>query len=267
MKRTNIPLLLCLFLLISASGMAQGVIKRNAAVTTTTQKTGKSPAKKPTPASSKARTSSPSPSRQTSVKQKPSPYVNGHEYVDLGLSVKWATCNVGASQPQEYGDYYAWGETQTKSDYSWKTYKLGRGNQDSMKKYNCTFKTYGPVDNKRTLDPEDDVAHVKWGGTWRMPTDEEQTELRDNCIWTYTSIDGVNGYEVKSKKNGKSIFLPTAGHYWDKNYYVAGSFAYYWSSTVCDLPNNAWNIDFSSTGINRYQGSRHLGQSVRPVCP
>ena len=100
---------------------------------------------------------------------------NGHEYVDLGLpsGLKWATCNVGASSPEVYGGYYAWGETEEKSSYSWSTYKWCNGSYDTMTKY-CTSSSYGTVDNKTTLDPQDDVAHVKWGGRWRMPTLEEQ---------------------------------------------------------------------------------------------
>ena len=130
-----------------------------------------------------------------------------HEYVDLGLSVKWATCNMGASSPEEYGDYYAWGETETKSTYDWNTYKWCKGSENTLTKY-CTDSDYGTVDNKTVLDPEDDVAHVKWGGNWRMPTDAEIEELRENCIWKWTTQNGKNGYKVTSKKNGNSIFLP-----------------------------------------------------------
>ncbi|MDD6782411.1 MAG: hypothetical protein PUD89_05750, partial [Bacteroidales bacterium] len=103
---------------------------------------------------------------------------NGHEYVDLGLpsGLKWATCNVGATAPEAYGDYYAWGETTTKSTYEWSTYKWCDGSYDTQTKY-CTSSSYGTVDNKTVLDLADDAARANWGGAWRMPTDEEWTEL------------------------------------------------------------------------------------------
>ena len=105
-------------------------------------------------------------------------YHNGHEYVDLGLpsGIKWATCNVGATTPEEYGDYFAWGETQPKDYYDWSTYKYCNGDEYSITKY-CTRSTYGTVDIKTTLELSDDAARVNWGGKWRMPTIEEQKEL------------------------------------------------------------------------------------------
>ena len=136
---------------------------------------------------------------------------NGHEYVDLGLpsGLKWATCNVGATAPEEYGDYFAWGETETKATYDLSNYKWCNGTYESMTKY-CTNSEYGIVDNKTTLELSDDAARVNWGGSWRMPTKAEQDELRntDNCTWEWTTQNGVNGYKVTSKKNGNSIFLP-----------------------------------------------------------
>ena len=133
------------------------------------------------------------------------------EAVDLGLSVKWANVNVGAISPEDYGDYFAWGETELKTDYSWSTYKfeLGTDENGPFSKY-VTNSSYGTVDNKTVLDPEDDAAHVNWGGSWRMPTDAEWTELRTKCTWTWTSE--VNGMLVTGP-NGKSIFLPAAGDY------------------------------------------------------
>ena len=128
------------------------------------------------------------------------PY-NGHEYVDLGLSVKWATCNVGAVSPEDYGDYFAWGETEPKDFYAWSTYKWCNGSYDTLTKY-CTDSKYGTVDNKTVLDLEDDAAHVNWGGDWRMPTKAEQDELYNNCTWEWTTQNGVNGYKVTSKING-----------------------------------------------------------------
>ena len=135
-----------------------------------------------------------------------------HEYVDLGLSVKWATCNVGASKPEDNGNLYAWGETEVKEQYTMRTSKWG--SPFSLKKYNINSEQ-GTVDNKTTLDLEDDVAHVTWGGNWRMPTREEMDELHDNCTWEWTTINGVNGYRVTSKKQGytnRSIFLPASGY-------------------------------------------------------
>ena len=137
---------------------------------------------------------------------------NGYEYVELGLpsGIKWATCNIGATKPEEYGGYYAWGETEEKSYYDWDTYKWCNGTYNSLTKY-CTDSGSGRVDNKTVLDPEDDVAHIKWGGSWRMPTRDEIKELNDNCTWQWTTLNGVNGYRVTGP-NGNSIFLPAAGY-------------------------------------------------------
>ena len=137
--------------------------------------------------------------------------VDSRAYVDLGLSVKWATCNVGANSPEEYGDYFAWGETKPKDSYKWSTYKWCNGSKDKLTKY-CKESYYGRVDNKTVLDLVDDAAHVNLGGAWRMPTKEEIRELKDNCTWTWTTQNGVNGYLVTSKKNDNSIFLPAAGY-------------------------------------------------------
>ena len=188
-----------------------------------------------------------------------------HEYVDLGLSVNWATCNVGAIMPQDYGNYYAWGETETKADYSWSTHKWY--NNSSITKYD-----FGTVDDKTTLDPEDDVAHVKWGGTWRMPTKPEQDELRNNCIWTWTTLNGVNGYLVTSNKTGytdRSIFLPAAGGRNGTDLgNVGGSYGSYWSSSLnTGSTDYAWNIYFNSGSVNTHFTSRGYGFSVRAVCP
>ena len=196
------------------------------------------------------------------------PY-NGHEYVDLGLSVKWATCNVGATKPEEYGDYFAWGETQPKSNYDWSTYKYCNGSYNTLTKYNNSS-SYGTVDNKTTLDLSDDAARANWGGSWRMPTDAELTELREQCTWTWTTQNGVYGYKVTSKKSGytnKSIFLPAAGYRYDSSRYYAGSSGYYWSSSLyTDNPNRAWDVYFSSDSVYRNYNFRSYGFSVRPVC-
>ena len=151
---------------------------------------------------------------------------NGYIWVDLGLSVKWATMNVGASKAEDYGGYYAWGETEPKEVYDWSTYKHCRGSLTTLTKYN-TLSSYGTVDNKMELDAIDDAAVVNWGGSWRMPTDAEMTELRNNCTWTWAIQNGVKGYKVTSKTNGNSIFLPAAGYRCDSPLYSAGSFGYY----------------------------------------
>lgn len=196
-----------------------------------------------------------------------------HEYVDLGLSVKWATCNIGAEKPEDYGLYFAWGETtgytQDTSDghqFNWANYKWCNGSKDTMTKY-CTSSSYGEVDNKRVLDPEDDAAHVNWGGSWRMPTRAEQHELGNNCTWTWTTQNGVKGYKVTSKSNGNSIFLPAAGYRSGDYLSNAGSYSDYWSSSLNTANlNYAYCLYFNSSSVDwSYQG-RCRGQSVRPVC-
>ena len=194
---------------------------------------------------------------------------NGHEYVDLGLSVKWATCNVGATTPEGYGYYFAWGETRTKTTYNWSTYKYCNGTSTTMTKY-CTSSSYGTVDNKTTLELTDDAARVNWGGSWRMPTKAEQDELRDtnNCTWTWTTQNGVNGYKVTSKKNGNSIFLPAAGYCSYSDLLSAGSVGNYWSSSLSTgLSFNASDVYFVSDNVNWLGNYRYYGRCVRAVCP
>lgn len=191
--------------------------------------------------------------------------VQGHAYVDLGLSVKWATCNVGASKPEDYGDYYAWGETTTKSGYSWKTYKWCKGTKDTMTKY-CTNSNYGTVDNRTTLTSSDDVATVKWGSKWRMPTKEEMKELCDKCTWTWTTQGGVNGMKVTGP-NGNRIFLPAAGYREGTDLGRRGSFGYYWSASLYEYDSSdACCLDFSD-GLYYLSNSyfRLDGHTVRPV--
>ena len=193
---------------------------------------------------------------------------SGHEYVDLGLpsGTKWATCNVGADAPEAYGDYYAWGETALKDNYNWGTYKWCNGDYNNLTKYN-TKNNFGTVDNKTTLDPEDDAATVNWGGKWRMPTNDEWGELIDECAWTWTTLNGVNGYEVKSNANGNTIFLPAAGCRSYDYLYDAGDLGNYWSSSLdTDSPYNAWYVYFYSDCVRRNYRYRYYGRSVRPVC-
>ena len=170
----------------------------------------------------------------------PSDTNNNYEYVDLGLGVKWATFNVGATKPEEYGDYFAWGETEPKSTYDWSTYS----------------------------EASDDVAAVKWGGNWRMPTKAEQDELREYCKWTWTTQNGVKGYKVTSKFNGRSIFLPAAGCRLGSSLYYADSEGFYWSSSLyLESVNYAYFVSFTSNRVSRYWDGRCYGRSVRPVCP
>ena len=191
---------------------------------------------------------------------------NGHDYVDLGLSVKWATCNVGATKPEEYGSYYAWGETEPKTTYDWSTYKWCNGSWDNFTKYN-THSSFGTVDNKTVLELADDAAAVNWGVAWRMPTVEEWEELRRNCTWTWTTRNNVNGFEVKGT-NGNSIFLPAAGWRDNDDLYVAGRYGHYWSSSLIpDCRGVAWYMSFIPGSVyGNYDDYRYYGQSVRAVC-
>ena len=190
-----------------------------------------------------------------------------HEYVDLGLSVKWATCNVGANTPEEYGDYFAWGETHPKSTYNWSTYKWCNGSHDTQTKY-CTDSSYGSVDDKTVLEMSDDAARANWGGSWRMPTDTEIAELHEQCTWIWTTQNGVNGYKVKSKNNGNSIFLPAAGFRFDSVHSGTKSQGWYSSSSLhTDYQMDACYLQFASDFVSRTRISRYYGQSVRPVCP
>ena len=194
----------------------------------------------------------------------------GVQAVDLGLpsGIRWASCNIGATAPEDYGNYYAWGETETKADYSWATYMYANGAYNKLTKY-CTDANYGDngfTDGKTTLEPADDVAHVNWGGGWRMPTAAEVDELKDNCTWTWTTQSGVNGYRVASKTNSNSIFIPVAGYRADADLSSAGSCGYYWSSSLgTDCPDYAWGIGFYSGYVGGSSFGRDGGQPVRPV--
>lgn len=217
--------------------------------------------------------------------EEPTDPYNGHEYIDLGLpsGLKWATCNVGANKPEEYGDYFAWGETEpyyteghsqdnpcsnwktNKTGYNWASYNWCNGSNGTLTKY-CISSSYGTVDNKTVLDPEDDAAHVNWGGNWRMPTKEEQDELRNNCTWTWGSQNGVSGYTVVGP-NGNSLFLPAAGGRDYSSLYDVGSFGDYWSSSLRSGDSNyAYYLSFLSLGVHWNSNLRYFGYAVRPVC-
>ena len=181
------------------------------------------------------------------------------EYVDLGLSVKWAKCNLGASKPSDYGDYFAWGETEpNKTEYTWATYKWGT--EDNITKYNAT-------DGKIVLDSEDDAATANLGSPWRMPTWDEIKELLNNCTWTWTTQDGVNGCEVKGP-NGNSIFLPAAGERTGSELDGAGSWGYYRSSSLSAAGSDCALGLYFNSGIDFWTNYyRYEGLPVRPVRP
>ncbi len=192
-------------------------------------------------------------------KEQPTP----GDAIDLGLSVMWASCNVGAASPSDYGDYFAWGETSPKSDYDWDTYKWGN-DWNNLYKYN-TDSYYGTVDNKTVLDSSDDAATANWGSEWRMPTKEEIEELFEKCDWTWTTVNGVNGRLVVGP-NGNSIFLPAAGCRFGASLYRAGSYGYFWSSSLnSDYPDGAYYLYFYSGDLYWFLSSRNDGRSVRPV--
>ena len=221
----------------------------------------------------------------TNVAERQSDY-NGHEYVDLGLSVKWATCNVGASKPEDYGGYFQWaGTTDVSStsiylDWSNCPYHSESNYRTHWTKYN-TQPSYGTVDHKTVLEPSDDAAHVNWGGNWRMPTGAEWTELRENCSWIWITLNGVNGYLITSDMSGykdKSIFLPAAGCRYGDGLGNVGVDGCYWLSTLyADYPNRAYDANINFTEIKgdncysqwyfiiRSSNDRYYGQSVRPV--
>ena len=194
-----------------------------------------------------------------------------HAYIDLGLpsGLLWATCNVGADNPEDYGDYFAWGETQPKDTYNWSTYQYCNGIDDwnTLTKYctNADFGYNGFTDNLTTLLPEDDAATANWGSGWRMPTKEEWQELYNNTTVIWTTQNGVNG-RLFTASNGDSLFLPAAGFRGEGDLYTAGSFGYYLSSSLyTDHPYDAWVLYFDSGNYGVYDLNRGDGQSVRPV--
>lgn len=199
-----------------------------------------------------------------------------YEYVDMGLSVKWATCNVGATKPEEFGDKFAWGETQPNNSSSWSNYRYCNGDAYTMTKY-CTNNYYGLVDNQTTLEAFDDAATVHWGGEWRMPTKSEIAELwnANNCTIEETSRNGTRGYRFTSKRTGNSIFLPFNWSYmelFDPYTYYEFLYGSYWSSSLnIEEPNSAYYLGDNRLGwegsISVYTCDRVYTQWVRPVHP
>ena len=191
----------------------------------------------------------------------------GPEAVDLGLpsGIKWASYNIGATKPEEYGDYFAWGETEPKYNYGWSTYKWCNGTENTFTKYN-TNSSYGTVDNKTLLEQSDDAARANLGGKWRMPTSAEFDELYKNCLWTWTTQGGKNGYKVTSNKNGNSIFLPVAGMRWGTSKEYMDNEGYYWSSSLgTNNPHSAQSLRLSNGYYYLMNYARKYGISVRPV--
>ena len=198
---------------------------------------------------------------------------DSHEYVDLGLpsGTLWATCNIGADNPEDYGDYFAWGETSGyksgKTTFNWSTYKYCNGSYTTMTKY-CNKSGYGTVDNKTELELSDDAAYVNWGANWRMPSDDQFTELINSSYTTstWTTQNGVYGRKITSKSNGNSLFLPAAGYRSGTSLTDAGSYGDYWSRTLdTSFPYLAYCLYSDSSGIRTGDGSRYIGFSVRPV--
>ena len=214
--------------------------------------------------------------------------------VDLGIvmtrtdgttyKLYWAKSNLSdkglCTNPEDYGDYYAWGEIDPyyssqdpltwkdgKRGYNWDSYKWSNGSSNTLTKY-ITNSSYGTVDNKTVLEPEDDVAHVKLGGKWRIPTDAEWTELMAKCTWTWVTNyngSGINGRLVKAT-NGNSIFLPAAGRRYGATLNNVCSSGYYWSSSLYTVYScDAWQVFFRSDDVGKYVDLRFCGLSVRPV--
>lgn len=279
MKTKLILFLLCL---ASLNVMGQGTISRQKKQQTKTQVTHK-PTQKPTQQSkptvkmcdiceqplSKCDYGGKHPSCQTCGKLKErceyrgnhtTGTLNGHDWVDLGLSVKWATSNVGASSPSDYGGYYAWGETSTKSRYDWDNcFDCIDDKGDNWGTYRLDGQTY--------ITPSSgyDTAYENWGSTWRMPTDAENEELCKKCNWTWTSKNGHNGYTVTGP-NGNSIFLPAAGYCRGTGSHLVGSYGYYWSSSLTSFYSGcARYMFFNSSEYDTDYNGRSLGLSVRPV--
>ena len=177
--------------------------------------------------------------------------IGGHDYVDLGLpsGTKWATCNIGATTPEGYGNYYAWGETSTKSEYTMENYRTLGAN----------------ISNDISGNSSYDAARANWGGSWRMPTYGEMKELKNNCTWTWTTQNGVNGMRVTGP-NGNSIFLPAAGYCSGSSRYGVGEYGYYWNSFRSETtPTQASCLHFYSGYHGTPLVSRSCGHTVRPV--
>ena len=192
---------------------------------------------------------------------------SGHDYVDLGLpsGTLWATCNVGATTPEGYGSYFAWGETETKTNYDWNTYKWSKGNYDQLTKYCCdTVLGYHHfTDNLTLLQTEDDAATANWGNGWCMPTDEQLQELIQSTTHVYKRLNGKGG-RLFTAPNGHSLFLPFAGMHEDDNLFGKDGDGYYWSQSLdTRWSERAWMLYMGNPIVQGIQ--RHCGRSVRAV--
>ncbi len=267
---------------LSALGQTQGTITRKKPKTESTtsggqnkpkpkkQTSGSNSNKTRTQENSSSRTSASTQQASSSRTQTTTGTHGGHEWVDLGLpsGTKWATTNVGASSLSDYGNYYAWGETSTKSSYDWSNlrYWTTGDSYDNVKfsKY-VTDSKYGNVDGKKELDLSDDAAYVNWGSGWRMPSKAQQDELREKCTWTWTSMGDHNGYKVVGP-NGSSLFLPAAGWRSGSSSSNVGSYGYYWSRTLTTgYGGSAYWLYFRSGGTYASYGGRYYGYPVRAV--
>ena len=209
-------------------------------------------------------------------------YSEMEDAVDLGLSVRWASCNLGASSPEEYGGYYAWAEIEPyyemgysqenpqthwksgkESGYDWKWSNYSWHDNTQLTKY-CLSTDEGSVDGKTVLELTEDAANASMHGLWRIPTDSEWAELRENCTWEWTTNCGINGYRVSG--NGQSIFLPASGYRDGTNLLSLGTNGLYWSSSLCQSNSlYAWDVYFNSSKVSRDDFDRYYGLTIRPV--
>ena len=211
-------------------------------------------------------------STQTFVKYTKEPVaVDTHLYVDLGLpsGTLWASCNIGATSPEDFGDYFAWGETETKSNYDWSTYKYCKGTQNSLTKYcqNSANGYNGFIDALTELEPADDAAYTYWGSEWRTPSEEQFAELLDDKYTTavWITLNNVYGLKITSKKNGNYIFLPAAGVYSETKFMYKGNMGTYWTRTLTSTPSYARRLNFDISDFEINNPGRCYGQPVRAV--
>lgn len=193
----------------------------------------------------------------------------GHTWVDLGIGVKWSSVNIGAIQPADAGFYFAWGETQSKLNYTWENYKYGIDSA-KLNKYipidKSCFGENGFVDEKTVLDDCDDAARLLWGDSWRTPTAIDFLHLLEFCDKAWLNQNGRMGWLFTSKINGESIFLPAAGFFNETTLDELGSLGRYWTASVdADNPSFAWSLFFNSTSVHRIYGTRCSGLTIRPV--
>ena len=259
MKKIFLFLLLAVFTLgISAQGPSKKCPVCGLSIPKCQYK-GKHPKKKPT-TTTPAQQQPSKPAKPTAKPRPTTGTLNGYDWVDLGLSVKWSTKNMGAASPSDYGDYFAWGETETKSRYDWDNcFDCLDGKHDGR------WGIY-KIGGKTSISPTSghDAARENWGSTWRMPTDAENKELCNKCTWTWTSQGGHNGYKVTGP-NGNSIFLPAAGWRQGTDSCVVGGSGDYWSSTLSSSKSSfARHLGFSGYHDPGSRGRFH-GLSVRPV--